>query len=229
MISHPLLEGVEIEDLQVPDPSDGRIPVVLEDPDHIHKLMRFATDVALFMSKEYIDAGCDVVAMVDPMTSQIDPFSFETFVSPYAVEIFESIREAGALSSFFVCGNAQQNFERAVKMLTRTRHQVMIADVVLLNKTDLAPEEADPVRHAVETMNPFAEVVETHYCRLDLDRYILGVSPEHLAAMQYGMKESGEGPISRRACWGSTNPFLPKGSGFLLKDCRRSVRESRGM
>jgi uroporphyrinogen decarboxylase len=84
---------------------------MLEDPDHIHKLMRFATDVALFMSKEYIESGCDVIAMVDPMTSQIDPFSFETFVTPYAVEIFEYIREAGALSSFFVCGNAQQNIE----------------------------------------------------------------------------------------------------------------------
>ena len=150
VISHPLLDGVKIEDLKVPAPSDGRIPVVmeaaralrekhpeialyglitgpftlalhlmgtdvfmrmLEDPDHIHKLMRFATDVALFMSKEYIDAGCDVVAMVDPMTSQIDPFSFEAFVTPYATEIFEFIREAGALSSFFVCGNAQQNIE----------------------------------------------------------------------------------------------------------------------
>jgi MtaA/CmuA family methyltransferase len=150
VISHPLLEGVQIEDLQVPGPTDGRIPVVmeaaralrekhpdialyglitgpftlalhlmgtdvfmrmLEDPDHIHKLMRFATDVALFMSKEYIESGCDVIAMVDPMTSQIDPFSFETFVTPYAVEIFEYIREAGALSSFFVCGNAQQNIE----------------------------------------------------------------------------------------------------------------------
>jgi uroporphyrinogen decarboxylase len=150
VVSHPLLEGVEIEGLQVPGPSDGRIPIVmeaaralrekypeialyglitgpftlalhlmgtdvfmrmLEDPDHIHKLMRFSTDVALFMSKEYIESGCDVIAMVDPMTSQIDPFSFETFVTPYAMEIFEYIREADALSSFFVCGNAQQNIE----------------------------------------------------------------------------------------------------------------------
>jgi MtaA/CmuA family methyltransferase len=150
VISHPLLEGVKIEDLQVPGPSDGRIPIVmeaarvlrekhpdialyglitgpftlalhlmgtdvfmrmLEEPDQMHRLMRFATDVALFISDQYMAAGCDVIAMVDPMTSQIDPFSFETFVTPYAVEIFDFIREAGALSSFFVCGNAQQNIE----------------------------------------------------------------------------------------------------------------------
>jgi hypothetical protein len=49
--------------------------------------------------------------MVDPMTSQIDPDSFETFVSPYATELFDFVRENQALSSFFVCGNARQNIE----------------------------------------------------------------------------------------------------------------------
>lgn len=150
VVSHPLAEGVNIDNLEVPCTCKGRIPIVmeatrqlrfqhpdialyglitgpftlalhlmgtdifmkmLEEPDYTHKVMRFATDVALMMSKEYIEAGCDVIAMVDPMTSQIDPFSFETFVSPYAIELFEAIRKAGALSSFFVCGHAQQNIE----------------------------------------------------------------------------------------------------------------------
>ncbi len=84
---------------------------MFDDPDHVHKVMRFATDLAIFMSGNYIEAGCDVIAMVDPMTSQIDPASFETFVTPYATEIFSFIRETGALSSFFVCGNAKQNIE----------------------------------------------------------------------------------------------------------------------
>lgn len=84
---------------------------MFEDPDYIHKLMRFSTDMGKMMSSEYIQAGCDVIAMVDPMTSQIDPASFETFVSPYAQELFDHIRENQALSSFFVCGNAIQNIE----------------------------------------------------------------------------------------------------------------------
>ena len=57
------------------------------------------------MSRYYIEAGCDVVAMVDPMTSQIGPDQFTEFVTPYATEIFESIRGQDALSSFFVCGH----------------------------------------------------------------------------------------------------------------------------
>jgi uroporphyrinogen decarboxylase len=45
------------------------------------------------------------------MTSQIDPGSFELFVTKPAVEIFELIKDRRALGSFFVCGHAQQNIE----------------------------------------------------------------------------------------------------------------------
>jgi len=150
VVSHPLSEGISLEDMKVPCSCKGRIPDVMdaarrikdahpelalyglitgpftlalhlmgtdifmkmfEDPEYIHKVMRFSTDVAKMMSANYIESGCDVIALVDPMTSQIDPMSFESFVSPYAKEIFDFIRENDALSSFFVCGNAQQNIE----------------------------------------------------------------------------------------------------------------------
>jgi uroporphyrinogen decarboxylase len=81
------------------------------EPDYVHELMQFTTKVCNFMADEYIKTGVDVVAIVDPMTSQIDPGSFETYVQPYAAEVFESIRKQGVLSSFFVCGNAKQNIE----------------------------------------------------------------------------------------------------------------------
>nr|WP_320120440.1 uroporphyrinogen decarboxylase family protein [uncultured Marinifilum sp.] len=150
VVSHPLKEGVKLEDMQVPCSCKARIPMVMEatqrlreqhpdlalyglitgpftlalhllgtdifmdmmmNPEGTHKLMRFATDVAKMMAGNYIEAGADVIAIVDPMTSQIDPMSFETFVKPYVSEINDFIREADALSSFFVCGNAQQNIE----------------------------------------------------------------------------------------------------------------------
>jgi len=88
---------------------------MMMDPEATHKLMRFTTDVAKMMAQNYIEAGADVIAIVDPMTSQIDPMSFETFVTPYITEINEIVREADALSSFFVCGNAQQNIEEMCK------------------------------------------------------------------------------------------------------------------
>ena len=150
VISHPLLDGKNIEDLKIPESDSGRIGSVIaatkrirndnpdialyglitgpftlalhllgtdifikmfEDPDTVNRIMSFSAEVAKTMAGYYIDAGCDVIALVDPMTSQIDPQSFETFVSPVAIDIFDSIRKSGALSSFFVCGHAQQNIE----------------------------------------------------------------------------------------------------------------------
>ncbi len=79
--------------------------------DHVHELMTFCRDVAIRMAEYYIDAGVDIVAVVDPMTSQIGPDQFRQFVTPYAAELFDAIRDRETLSSFFVCGHAQQNIE----------------------------------------------------------------------------------------------------------------------
>lgn len=84
---------------------------LFEDPDYVAELMTFCAEVGVRYSEMLLDAGCDVIAVVDPMTSQIDPMSFESFVSPYAKTIFDFVREKGKYSSFFVCGHAQQNIE----------------------------------------------------------------------------------------------------------------------
>lgn len=84
---------------------------LFEEPEEIQKLMDFAKRVGMAMTDYLVEAGCDIIAVVDPMTSQIDPASFEMFVSPPATELFEYIRQKGAYGSFFVCGNAQQNIE----------------------------------------------------------------------------------------------------------------------
>jgi uroporphyrinogen decarboxylase len=150
VVSHPLLDGITIEDLKLPEKTSGRLPVALEatrrlreqypnlalyglitgpftlalhllgteiftklfeDPEYIDRLFSFCKQVAQRMVDYYTEFGCDVIAVVDPMTSQIDPATFETFVSPMMVEIFDYIREKKTLSSFFVCGHAQQNIE----------------------------------------------------------------------------------------------------------------------
>jgi MtaA/CmuA family methyltransferase len=82
---------------------------MFEDPDYVLRLIDFCNEVGKAMSKYYIDAGCDVIAVVDPMTSQIGPAQFEQFVSPAATALFDYIRHEGAAGSFFVCGHAQQN------------------------------------------------------------------------------------------------------------------------
>ncbi len=148
--SHPLMEGVELKDLKIPAPTDGRIPIVMEatrllranypelaiyglitgpftlglhllgteifvkmfmDEEYVHELMTFCTKVCNTMIDYYHKAGCDVIAVVDPMTSQIGPDQFNQFVTKYCSEVFEHIRTREMLSSFFVCGHAQHNIE----------------------------------------------------------------------------------------------------------------------
>lgn len=85
--------------------------LMFDAPDCVGRVMAFCRDVCIAMSGYYLDAGCPIAAMVDPMTSQIGPDQFREFVTPYAAPVFDAIRRRGGLSSFFVCGHAQRNVE----------------------------------------------------------------------------------------------------------------------
>jgi len=84
---------------------------MFEGESRIHELLAFCREVSEKMAQYYIEAGCDVIAVVDPMTSQIGPDHFRQFVLEPASQVFAAIRKSGVLSSFFVCGQAQQNIE----------------------------------------------------------------------------------------------------------------------
>ncbi len=151
VVSHPLEDGaVALADLRLPQPGDGRLPIVCETarrlraefpdvalyglitgpftlalhllgtsifmkmydaPEEIDNLLKFCAEVGKSMADFYINAGCDVVAIVDPMTSQIGPEQFRQFCLAPAATIFNHVRAKGRKSSFFVCGHAQQNIE----------------------------------------------------------------------------------------------------------------------
>jgi len=85
--------------------------MMFDRPIEIQKLLTFCRAVCGAMAAAYIEAGCDVIAVVDPMTSQIGPDHFREFVQPHITPVFETIRRKGALSSFFVCGHAEQNIQ----------------------------------------------------------------------------------------------------------------------
>jgi len=79
--------------------------------DEVADLFAFCKRVCIRMAQYYIEAGMDVIAIVDPLISQISKNHFEQFMTEPCTEIFDFIREQGALSSFFVCGDATRNIE----------------------------------------------------------------------------------------------------------------------
>lgn len=84
---------------------------MFDDEDYVHGLLDFCLKCAVRMTDYYIDAGMDVIAVVDPLVSQISPAHFEEFLSKPFTALFDHIREKKAFSSFFVCGDATKNIE----------------------------------------------------------------------------------------------------------------------
>lgn len=84
---------------------------MFDEEEEVPELLDYCAGIASQMVDAYIEAGIDVVAVVDPMISQIGPGHFSDFVAPSLNRIFDHIRARGALSSLFVCGNATRNLE----------------------------------------------------------------------------------------------------------------------
>lgn len=84
---------------------------MMKDKEYVKRLMDFCAQVSVRMCEMYIDAGMDVIAVVDPLMSQVSPKMIEKLLLDSFKGIFDYIRSRGCLSSFFVCGNASKQIE----------------------------------------------------------------------------------------------------------------------
>ena len=82
-----------------------------DDPDFLRELLDYTSSVAVCMAALYQEAGMDVIAVVDPLVSQVSPKHFKNFLLQPFTRIFNEIRQMGAYSSLFVCGDATKNIE----------------------------------------------------------------------------------------------------------------------
>lgn len=89
---------------------------MMKDTDYVKELMAFCGMVACKMAEFYIDAGMDVIAVVDPLVSQVSPKHIEKLLSESFTGVFDYVRSRGVFSSFFVCGNATKQIEAMCKM-----------------------------------------------------------------------------------------------------------------
>jgi MtaA/CmuA family methyltransferase len=141
-----------------------------DNPEYVKEVMVYCTGIAKQMASWYMENGCDIIAVVDPMTSQIGPKDFSTFVSEYLTDVFSHIRQEGKKSSFFVCGHAQKNIEKMcqckpdnisidenipldyVKEIT-AKYNVSFGGNMKLTTVMLFEDEEENVRHAAECIN----------------------------------------------------------------------------
>ncbi len=85
---------------------------MIRQPGYVKKLIAYTTLVARAMADLYVqEGGMDVIAVVDPLVSQISPRHFSELLVPAFHELFAHVRAAKVFSSFFVCGDATRNIE----------------------------------------------------------------------------------------------------------------------
>jgi uroporphyrinogen decarboxylase len=84
---------------------------MIDHVEYVHALLAYATEVAKRISEYYIQAGMDVIGVVDPVVSQISPRHFKKFMDGPFKDIFSYLKQQNVFSSFFVCGDATKNIE----------------------------------------------------------------------------------------------------------------------
>ena len=84
---------------------------MVKKPDQAKEVLEYCAEITRRMGQWYMETGAHVVAVVDPMTSQIAPKHFEAFVTPYVKPVIDEVRKAGGIVTLFCCGNATKNIE----------------------------------------------------------------------------------------------------------------------
>ena len=143
---------------------------IFEDEEYVQELLEYCTRVCNKMADLYIEAGMDVIAVVDPLVSQVSARHFESILSKHFTGCFDHIRNKGVFSSFFVCGNATSQIEvmaktkpdnisvdenvdlREVKKIT-DKYNVVIGGNIPLTTTMLFGNQKDNMKYVVELLD----------------------------------------------------------------------------
>jgi uroporphyrinogen decarboxylase len=82
------------------------------------EVCKFAGEVGARAAEFYAEMGCDIIASIDPVASQIRPETFREYVTPNSQAAIKVIHDAGITSSFFICGDATKVMEEVCQIGT---------------------------------------------------------------------------------------------------------------
>ncbi len=92
---------------------------VVKNKEEAKNILSFCAEVCTEAARIYAeDIGCEVVAITDPVASQISPETFKEFVTPATQGAIEAVKKAGKVSSFFICGDATKVMEEVATVGT---------------------------------------------------------------------------------------------------------------
>src|SRR5665811_2641286 len=80
---------------------------MIKKPELAQEIMEFAAKASAEACRIYAEEiGCDIVAVVEPVGSQVRPATYDEFVVPACQPSLEAIEKAGKTSALYICGDA---------------------------------------------------------------------------------------------------------------------------
>ncbi len=178
---------------------------MFDDADFVHQLMAYTTELAKTMSEIYIEAGFDVIGVVDPLVSQISPQHFEEFFADSFLETFQFIASKNVPSAFFVCGNATRNIEVMCKTQPNSifvdenvdmpqakkitdQYRIAIGGNIPLTSIMLHGTQQDNMKYVIDLMDAIDDhghLMIAPGCDMPFD-----TPPENVIAVQQAIRET---------------------------------------
>jgi uroporphyrinogen decarboxylase len=182
---------------------------IIRDKKYVRSLLSYAKDIAIAMAGYYASAGADIIAVVDPVVSQVSPKAFtELLTSPFQ-DIFHAIKDdLGLFTSFFVCGDATKNIEPmcltkpdsifvdenidmiAAKQIT-DQHYIVLGGNIPLTRIMLYGNQLDNMNYVIGLLDDLgtSNLVIAPGCDMPYD-----VPPENVIGIEQAIHE----PVSVR-------------------------------
>ncbi len=91
---------------------------VYKNPEFAQEVLTYAGLVCEAAATFYVEMGCEIIAIVDPVASQIRDTTFHDFVTPHCQPAIKVIHDADVTSSFFICGDCTKVMDEVCKLGT---------------------------------------------------------------------------------------------------------------
>ena len=114
---------------------------------------------------------CEPVPIAQTISYMEMEFKRQGLPKFYTLDAIISVTEALRLRDEFGCGESLEGVERGEENLENlVIQQIEFCDIVLLNKaSEISKEELRRVKMAIKAIQPVAKIIETDYCKVDID------------------------------------------------------------
>lgn len=123
------------------------------------------------------------------------------------------------------------NYARTGRMVDRLKRQIMVADTLIINKTDLGKGNVREISKEISLINPEASIQEASYCKITIDLPAGLIQDERIAFRQAkqhtNMIPSGRGDISA-VVLKTSRPISKDGLQMFLSEVEKKMVRMKG-